>query len=56
MGFFLEELAELDWNTVDYMIDRLKRENEKIRGKTEQIQEQAQNEREQFQNIDLLLK
>ena len=56
MGIFSEELAELDWNTVDYMIDRLKRENEKIRGKTEQIQEQVQNEKEQFQNIDLLLK
>ena len=49
MGIFSEALAELDRNTVDYMIDELKRENEQLQGKMEQIQEQAQNEREQLQ-------
>ena len=49
MGIFSEALAELDRNTVDYMIDELKRENEQLQGKMEQIQEQEQNEREQLQ-------
>ena len=40
MGIFSEALAELDRNTVDYMIDELKRENEQLQGKMEQIQEQ----------------
>lgn len=56
MGILSEVLVEQDQNTVDYMIDGLKRENEQLQSKMEQIQQQVQNEKEQFQNIDLLLK
>lgn len=30
MGIFAEELAEMDRNSADYMIDRLEREREKL--------------------------
>ena len=36
MGIFSEALAELDRNTVDYMIDNLKKENVKLLGEYEQ--------------------
>ena len=52
MGIFSEALAELDRNTVDYMIDELKRSNEKLQGENEQLQgknEQLQGEKEQLQ-------
>ena len=47
MGIFSEALAELDRNTVDYMIDRMKKENEQLQDKNEQLQdknEQLQDE------------
>lgn len=43
MGIFSEALAELDRNTVDYMIDELKRKNEQLQDKYDQSQaEKAQ--------------
>jgi len=36
MGIFSEALAELDRNTVDYMIDELKRKNEQLQDKYDQ--------------------
>ena len=57
MGIFSEALAELDRNTVDYMIDELKKNNDQLKDerdqlqdKIEQIQEQALNDKKQFQN------
>ena len=50
MGIFSEALAELDRNTVDYMIDELKKKNDRLRDKIEQMQEQALNDKKQFQN------
>ena len=46
MGIFSEALAELDRNTVDYMIDELKRSNEQLQDKNEQLQ----GEKEQLQD------
>lgn len=43
MGIFSEALAELDRNTVDYMIDELKRKNEQLQDRYDQSQaEKAQ--------------
>ena len=53
MGIFSEALAELDRNTVDYMIDELKRSNEQLQDKNEQLQdknEQLQDKNEQLQD------
>ena len=53
MGIFSEALAELDRNTVDYMIDKLKRSNEQLQDKNEQLQdknEQLQDKNEQLQD------
>ena len=57
MGIFSEALAELDRNTVDYMIDELKKNNDQLKDerdqlqdKIEQMQEQALNDKKQFQN------
>ena len=52
MGIFSEALAELDRNTVDYMIDKLKRSNEQLQVENEQLQvenEQLQVENERLQ-------
>ena len=51
MGIFSEALAELDRNTVDYMIDKLKRSNEQLQGEKEQLQgekKQLQDAKEAF--------
>ena len=48
MGIFSEALAELDRNTVDYMIDKLKRSNEQLQVENEQLQ--VENERLQGEN------
>ena len=57
MGIFSEALTELDRNTVDYMIDQLKKsneqlqgENEQLRSEKEQIQQQAKNDKELLQD------
>ena len=58
MGIFSEALAELDRNTVDYMIDELKRSNEQLQDKNEQLQdknEQLQDKNEQLQDKNELL-
>ena len=58
MGIFSEALAELDRNTVDYMIDKLKRSNEQLQDKNEQLQdknEQLQDKNEQLQDKNELL-
>ena len=52
MGIFSEALAELDRNTVDYMIDELKRSNEQLQDKNEQLQ----GEKEQLQDENTRLK
>ena len=52
MGIFSEALAELDRNTVDYMIDKLKRSNEQLQVENEQLQvenERLQGEKERLQ-------
>ena len=52
MGIFSEALAEMDRNTVDYMIDTLRKNNEQLQGKNEQLQgknEQLQGKNEQLQ-------
>ena len=51
MGIFSEALAELDRNTVDYMIDELKRSNEQLQDKNEQLQDKN----EQLQDKNELL-
>ena len=54
MGIFSEALAELDRNTVDYMIDKLKKNNEQLQEKYDELQdkyEQLQAENEQLQNV-----
>ncbi len=51
MGIFSEALAELDRNTVDYMIDKLKRSNEQLQGEKEQLQDKN----EQLQDKNELL-
>ena len=53
MGIFSEALAELDRNTVDYMIDKLKRSNEQLQVENERLQgekERLQAEMEQLQD------
>ena len=53
MGIFSEALAELDRNTVDYMIDELKRKNEQLQDKYSQLQDnydQSQAEKAQLLN------
>ena len=52
MGIFSEALAELDRNTVDYMIDKLKRSNEQLQGEKEQLQ----GEKKQLQDENTRLK
>ena len=52
MGIFSEALAELDRNTVDYMIDELKRSNEQLQGEKEQLQ----GEKKQLQDENTRLK
>ena len=37
MGIFSEALAEMDRNTVDYMIDTLHKNNEQLQGENEQL-------------------
>ena len=52
MGIFSEALAEMDRNTVDYMIDTLRKNNEQLQGKNELLQgknEQLQGKNEQLQ-------
>ena len=52
MGIFSEALTELDRNTVDYMIDQLKKSNEQLQGENEQLQgenEQLRSEKELIQ-------
>ena len=51
MGIFSEALAERDRNTVDYMIDELKRSNEQLQDKNEQLQDKN----EQLQDKNELL-
>ena len=38
MGIFSEELAIMDRNTVDYMIDRLQKENTQLQDKNTKLQ------------------
>ncbi len=38
IGIFSEELAIMDRNTVDYMIDRLQKENTQLQGENTQLQ------------------
>ena len=52
MGIFSEALAELDRNTVDYMIDKLKRSNEQLQGEKVQLQ----GEKKQLQDENTRLK
>ena len=59
MGIFSEALGELDRNTVDYMIDELKKSNEQLQGEKEQLQgekEQLQGEKAQLQDENIQLK
>ena len=52
MGIFSEALGELDRNTVDYMIDELKKSNEQLQGEKEQLQ----GEKAQLQDENIQLK
>ncbi len=56
MGFFSEELRELDRNTVQLMIDemqteleRLKEERKEVKAEIQQYQEQLQEQTQQYQ-------
>ena len=51
MGFFSEALAELDRNTVDYMIDELKRSNEQLQDKNEQLQDKNELLEDRIQHL-----
>ena len=48
MGIFSEALAELDRNTVDYMIDKLKRSNEQLQGEKERLQAEMEQLQDQI--------
>ena len=53
MGIFSEALGELDRNTVDYMIDELKKSNEQLQGKNDQLRgenNQLQSKNDQLQS------
>ena len=51
MGIFSEALAELDRNTVDYMIDELKRSNEQLQDKNEQLQDKNELLEDRIQHL-----
>ena len=51
MGIFSEALAELDRNTVDYMIDKLKRSNEQLQDKNEQLQDKNELLEDRIQHL-----
>ena len=51
MGIFSEALAELDRNTVDYMIDELKRSNEQLQGEKKQLQDENTRLKEELDNM-----
>jgi len=51
MGFFSEELAIMDRNTVDYMIEEAKAELEKTKAERDLVQ--AERDQEQADNIKL---
>ncbi len=68
MGFFSEELLEMDRNTVQYMIDERDRKNEELQKKADELQSrndelqshndelQNRNDELQSQNNELLAK
>ena len=56
MGIFSEALAELDRNTVDYMIDELKRSNEQLQDKNELLEDRIQQLQKELDNMRKLLR
>jgi hypothetical protein len=56
MGIFSEALAELDRNTVDYMIDELKRSNEQLQDKNELLEDRIQHLQKELDDMRKLLR
>ena len=56
MGIFSEALGELDRNTVDYMIDELKKSNEQLQGEKAQLQDENIQLKEELEKMRKLLR
>ena len=56
MGIFSEALGELDRNTVDYMIDKLKESNEQLQDKNELLEDRIQHLQKELDDMRKLLR